>query len=44
MAELAFRAAPARCVILDDGVRLDLGSGDVLPPDARVVTGDGWIA
>jgi hypothetical protein len=44
MAELAFRAAPARCVILDDGVRLDLGSGDVLPPDARVVTGDGSIA
>jgi len=44
MAELAFRAAPARCVILDDGVRLDLRSGDVLPPDARVVTGDGWIA
>ena len=44
MAELAFRAAPARCVILDDGVRLDLGSGDVLPPDARVVTGDGLIA
>jgi hypothetical protein len=31
-------------VILDDGVRLDLGSGDVLPPDARVVTGDGSIA
>ena len=28
MAELAFRAAPARCVILDDGVRLDLGSGE----------------
>jgi hypothetical protein len=44
MAELAFRAAPARCVILDDGVRLDLGPGDVLPPDARVVTGDGHIA
>ena len=44
MAELAFRAAPARCVILDDGVRLDLGPGDVLPPDARVVTGDGQIA
>ena len=43
MAELAFRAAPARCVILDDGVRLDLGSGDVLPPDARVVTADGRI-
>jgi hypothetical protein len=44
MAELARRAAPARCVILDDGVRLDLGSGDVLPPDARVVTGEGCIA
>jgi hypothetical protein len=44
MAELAFRAAPARCVILDDGVRLDLGSGDVLPPEARVVTGDGSIS
>jgi hypothetical protein len=44
MAELAFRAAPARCVVLDDGVRLDLGPGDVLPPDARVVTGDGHIA
>jgi len=44
MAELAFRAAPARCVILDDGARLDLGPGDVLPPDARVVTGDGHIA
>ena len=43
MAELAFRAAPARCVILDDGVRLDLGLGDVLPPDARVVTRDGEI-
>jgi hypothetical protein len=44
MAELAFRAAPARCVILDDGARLDLGSGDVLPPDARVVTGNGSIS
>jgi len=44
MTELAVRAAPARCVVLDDGGRLDLGSGDVLPPDARVVTGDGLIA
>jgi hypothetical protein len=44
MAELAFRAAPARCVVLDDGARLDLGAGDVLPPDARVVTAEGRIS
>jgi hypothetical protein len=43
MTELAFRAAPARCVVLDDGVRLDLGSGNALPPEARVVTDDGRI-
>jgi hypothetical protein len=41
MAELAVRAAPACCVVLDDGVRLDLDTG--LPPDARVVTLDGTI-
>jgi len=44
MAELAVRAAPARCVVLDDGARLDLGPGGALPPDARVVTDDGRIA
>lgn len=43
MAELAARAAPARCVVLDDGVRLDLGPDGELPPDARVVAGDGHI-
>jgi hypothetical protein len=43
MAELAARAAPARCVILDDGVRLDLGPDGELPPDARVVAGNGHI-
>ena len=43
MAELATRAAPARCVVLDDGIRLDLGSHGELPPDARVVAGDGHI-
>jgi hypothetical protein len=43
MAELGARAAPARCVVLDDGVRLDLGSHGELPPDARVVAGDGHI-
>jgi len=43
MAELAVRAAPARCVILDDGVRLDLGPDGALPPDALVVQPDGQL-
>jgi hypothetical protein len=43
MAELARRASPARCVVLDDGVRLDLGETRVLPPGARVVGPDGRI-
>ncbi len=44
MAELAVRAAPARCVVLDDGVRLDLGPDGALPPDALVVGLDGQLA
>ena len=43
MAELAVRAAPAQCVILDDGVRLDLGPDGALPPDALVVAPDGSL-
>ena len=43
MAELAFRAAPARCVVLDDGTRLDLGPDGGLPPDALVVGSDGRL-
>jgi len=43
MAELAGRAAPAGCVVLDDGVRLDLGESRVLPPGARVIGRDGRI-
>jgi hypothetical protein len=43
MAELACRAAPARCVVLDDGVRLDLGAGGALPPGARGIGPDGRI-
>jgi hypothetical protein len=43
MAELAARTAPARCVVLDDGVRLDLGPVGELPAGARVVTDDGRI-
>ena len=42
MAELAVRAAPARCVVLDDGTRLDL-DGASLPNSARVVAADGRI-
>ena len=43
MAELAVRAMPARCVILDDGVRLDLGPDEALPADALVVGADGRL-
>lgn len=43
MSGLAARFAPARCVVLDDGVCVDLGAGDALPPTARVVGGDGRI-
>jgi hypothetical protein len=42
MAELAVRAAPARCVVLDDGTRLDV-DGASLPASARVVAADGRI-
>ena len=34
---------PARCVVLDDGVRLDLGPAGELPAGARVVADDGRI-
>ena len=43
MAELAVRAAPARCVVLDDGVRLDLGQDGALPGNAVVVERDGQL-
>lgn len=43
MAELAVRAAPARCVILDDGTRLDLGPDGHLPADALIVQPDGAL-
>jgi hypothetical protein len=42
MAELAVRTAPSRCVVLDDGVRLDIVGG-VLPAEARVVAPDGRV-
>lgn len=43
MAELAVRAAPAQCVVLDDGTRLDLRDGSGLPASARIVRADGRI-
>jgi hypothetical protein len=43
MSVLARRFAPSTCVVLDDGVRIDLGPDGALPPQARVVDGDGHI-
>jgi hypothetical protein len=43
MAVLARRFAPASCLVLDDGVRVDLGPDGALPPGARVVSPDGAI-
>jgi hypothetical protein len=42
MSVLARRFAPARCIVLDDGVRVRLTNSD-LPPEARVVDHDGRI-
>jgi hypothetical protein len=44
MAVLAARLAPARCLVLDDGVRLALGPRGELPPGARIVDRDGQLA
>ena len=43
MSVLARRFAPASCLVLDDGVRVDLGEDGELPPGARVVGADGRI-
>jgi hypothetical protein len=43
MSVLARRFAPASCVVLDDGVRVDLGPDGALPADARVLGADGRI-
>ena len=43
MSVLARRFAPASCLVLDDGVRVDLGEDGELPPGARVVGTDGSI-
>ena len=44
MSVLARRFAPDSCLVLDDGVRVDLGPDGALPPDARVVGVNGLIA
>jgi hypothetical protein len=43
MGVLARRFAPARCVVLDDGVRVELGHDGALPPGTRVVGTDGTV-
>jgi hypothetical protein len=43
MAELAARVAPAACVVLDDGMRLDVPEDGTLPPATRVVADDGRV-
>ena len=40
---LAMRFAPAQCVLLDDGVILDIGPDGLIPDVARRVGGDGLI-
>lgn len=41
---LARRFAPDRCVILDDGIRVDVGPGGELPAGTRLVGADGRLA
>ncbi len=43
MAVLAERVAPLRCVVLDDGVRVDLGPDSALPPGTRVIARAGHV-
>jgi hypothetical protein len=43
MSALAHRFAPASCLVLDDGVRVDLGPDGAPPPGARVLRDDGRI-
>jgi hypothetical protein len=43
MSILARRFEPATCLVLDDGVRVDIGPAGALPPEARTVTREGRI-
>jgi hypothetical protein len=40
---LARRCAPAQCVVLDDGVRIDIAADGTLPPGTRVIGPDGHV-
>jgi hypothetical protein len=44
MSGLARRFAPDSCLVLDDGVRVDLGPDGAVPPGARVVGANGLIS
>jgi hypothetical protein len=43
MAVFARRFAPARCVLLEDGTRMDTGGQGVWPPGIRVLAEDGRV-
>lgn len=43
MSVLAQRFAPARCLVLDDGIAVEFGAEHTLPDQARVVDTDGRI-
>lgn len=43
MAVFARRFAPARCVLLEAGTRVDAGDGGSCPPDTRVLAEDGRV-
>ncbi len=43
MAVFARRFAPARCILLETGARLDVGSDGAWPPGTRILAGDGHV-
>ena len=43
MAVFARRFAPARCVLLESGTRLDIGSDGDFPPGTRMLAADGHV-
>lgn len=43
VALFARRFAPARCVLLDEGTRVDVGEDGTLPAGTRVLTADGHV-
>jgi hypothetical protein len=43
MSVFARRFAPARCVLLENGTRIDTGSDGIWPPGMRVLAPDGHV-